>query len=214
MNITLYCLDKEDKQKFINPLIIDALIAEKIADNLAHATKTAICRRKKKKALLLKQTKAQRYLAKLMSDMESADDSPLIIDGKKAIDDDFIKEFMTSHMQFKKVSRDNAECYLSTLSLEKANITDDDVDNEGNVTVIVNQSYLQFSGTRSALAYLYKRVGVARPPKMISSMEKFMVGIERMTRNEKRALGLKLTEGKKPMSIDAGVNFGEEVDHG
>ena len=49
---------------------------------------------------------------------------------------------------------------------------------------------------------------------MISSMEKFMVGIERMTRNEKRALGLKLTEGKKPMSIDAGVNFGEEVDHG
>ena len=78
---------------------------------------------------------------------QSADDSPLIIDGEEAIDDDFIKELMTSHMQFKKVPRENAEIYLSTLNLENANITDDDVDEEGNVSVIVNQSCSQFSGT-------------------------------------------------------------------
>ena len=47
VNITLYCLDKEDKQKFINPLIFDVLIAENLADNLAHATETAIRRGKK-----------------------------------------------------------------------------------------------------------------------------------------------------------------------
>jgi len=39
---------------------------------------------------------------------QSADDSPLIIDGEGEIDEDFIKEFMTSHMQFKKVPRENA----------------------------------------------------------------------------------------------------------
>ena len=59
---------------------------------------------------------------------QSADDSPLIIDGEGEIDDDFIKEFMTSHMQFKKVPRKNAEIYLSTINLENANITDNDVD--------------------------------------------------------------------------------------
>ena len=78
---------------------------------------------------------------------QSVDDSPLIINREGEIDNDFIKEFMTSHMQFKKVPRENAEIYLSTLNLENVNITDNDVDEEGNVSVIVNQSYLQFSGT-------------------------------------------------------------------
>ena len=45
---------------------------------------------------------------------------------------------MTSHMQFKKVPRENAEIYLLTLNLKNANITDDDVDKEGIVSVIVS----------------------------------------------------------------------------
>ena len=77
------------------------------------------------------------------------------------------------------------------------------VDEEGNVRVILNQSYSKFSGTRSTLAYLFKRASITRPPEMIKEMEKFIAGIERTTRNGERALRLKISESKKPMSKDA-----------
>ena len=83
----------------------------------------------------------------------SADDNSLISNGEGEIDD-FIKEFITSQMQSKKVPHEYAEIYLSTLNLENSNTTDNDVDEEGNVLVIVNQSHSQFSGTQNALAYL------------------------------------------------------------
>ena len=119
-----------------------------LADKLDHARATTIHHGEKQRQLLPKQRKARHFLTKRIWDMDqSVDDSPLIINREGEIDNDFIKEFMTSHMQFKKVPRENAEIYLSTLNLENVNITDNDVDEEGNVSVIVNQSYLQFSGT-------------------------------------------------------------------
>ena len=118
------------------------------------------------------------------------------------MDDAFIKEYMTSHRQVQTVTREIAEGYIHQARLNQT-IIDDMVEEEGNVRVILNQSYSQFSGTRSALAYLFKRASITRPPETIKEMEKFMAGIKRTTSNEKRALGLNISEGKKPMSKDA-----------
>ena len=117
---------------------------------------------------------------------ETPVDSPLVIDGEGAIDAAFIKDYMDSHQRVVRVARANAEAYLSETNLRGVTITDEHVDEEGFVTAVVNQSYSQFNSTRSCLSYLWKRAGIDRPPEMIRSMEKFMAGMERTTRNEKR----------------------------
>ena len=53
VNITLWCLDNEDKQRFINPLILEDLKAKSLADKLDHARATTIRRSKKQRVPLL-----------------------------------------------------------------------------------------------------------------------------------------------------------------
>ena len=72
----------------------------------------------------------------------------------------------------------------------------------GRVNLRLYQSTLQYSGIRSAIAYLYKLVGVERSIAFIADMAKFMGGMKRVVQAAKQHLGLKLLEGKVPMPLE------------
>ena len=63
-NITLWCLDNEDKQRFINSSILEDLKAKSLADKLDHARATTICRSKKQRPLLAKANKGSPFFDK------------------------------------------------------------------------------------------------------------------------------------------------------
>ena len=128
--------------------------------------------------------------------------SPVKIDGDGAINHAIVKEFMQVGMNEVWVDRDAAEAYIKDARLGSA-VTDEMVNNDGKVKCMVYQSASQYSGIRSAIAYLYKLARVPVPEDMTREIAMFLSGMERTISSAKQKLGLKISEGKKPMSYRA-----------
>jgi len=81
-------------------------------------------------------------------------------------------------------------------------VVDQNVDENGEVRVMIRQESSTYEGIRSAIAFLYRESGVIIPPKMDSSLSLYIKGSKRINLLAKQTLGLKISEGKKHMKVD------------
>ena len=98
------------------------------------------------------------------------------------------------------VDRSAAEAYLEGLG-EDSEITPDMEVGGGKVRVKVFQSGSQYTGTRSALAFLYTSARVKM--QFADELSIYIKGISRYISAAKQHLGLKLTEGKDSLKQEA-----------
>jgi hypothetical protein len=80
-------------------------------------------------------------------------------------------------------------------------LNEDEVDEDGQVNVMIRLEASTYEGIRSAIAFLYRESGVLMPENMNSSLALYIKGSRRMNRLAKQTLGLKIVEGKKHMTL-------------
>jgi hypothetical protein len=80
-------------------------------------------------------------------------------------------------------------------------LNEDEVDEDGQVNVMIRLEASTYEGIRSAIAFLYRESGVTMPENMNSSLALYIKGSRRMNRLAKQTLGLKIVEGKKHMTL-------------
>jgi hypothetical protein len=80
-------------------------------------------------------------------------------------------------------------------------LNEDEVDEDGQVNVMIRLEASTYEGIRSAIAFLYRESGVPMPENMNSSLALYIKGSRRMNRLAKQTLGLKIVEGKKHMTL-------------
>ena len=98
------------------------------------------------------------------------------IDGEGCLTHQVIKEYMQMSKKEVWVDRHLAEAYIKAANLDQV-ITDDMVNDQGQVKCSVYQSSSQYSGIRSCIVYLYRFAGVAQPEEMSREMSSFMAGM-------------------------------------
>lgn len=156
----------------------------------------------------------RKYIRELVKDIKPVEkdgdkhNSPIKIDGDGMITYSIIKDYMTTKKNIVIAERGCAEKYLAKIGKEAREeyditIDDDDVDENGMVKIYTHQSSSQYSGIRSGIAYLYKLACIKMPDDLSSRLSKYIAGMDRTILTEKEQLGLSLSEGKKPMSVDA-----------
>ena len=128
--------------------------------------------------------------------------SPIKIDGEGSITHRIIKEYTQTSMKEVWVGRDAAEEYIKAAQINQS-VTDEMVNSDGQVKCSIYQSPSQYSGIRSSISYLYKLARVPQPEELSREMSTFISGMERTITCAKHKLGLKITEGKKPLSMKA-----------
>ena len=124
--------------------------------------------------------------------------NPIIIEGKNAISYFVVRDYMSSKYNEVWVDRDSAEEYIWS-SASKKEIKECDVV-DGRVLVNTQQSQSQYDGIRSAVVSLYKLTHVQIPEEFSREMTGYIAGLQRTGLDEKQKLGLKLREGKKPIT--------------
>lgn len=124
--------------------------------------------------------------------------SPINIEGKNAISYFVIRDYMSSKFNEVWVDKDSAEEYIrssnSKQKIKKSDIID------GKVLVSTQQSQSQYDGIRSAVVSLYKLTHIQIPNEFSREMTGYIAGLQQTGIEEKQKLGLKLSEGKKPIT--------------
>ncbi len=108
-----------------------------------------------------------------------------------------VVEYMNTKFNVVEVDRSSAEAYLKEIHDGSCDITTDMEVGDGKMRVKVFQSESQYSGIRSALAYVYTTARVSMP--FASELGIYIKGVSRYIAAAKQHLGLKLTEGKDEM---------------
>ena len=100
------------------------------------------------------------------------------------------------------VEKEFAEEHLRAIRSNNI-ITADMVDSNGKVKCMVQQSSSQYGGIRSAInnVYILERVQMLERNKR--EVSTFIAGMERTAISEKQMLGLKISEEKNPISLEA-----------
>jgi hypothetical protein len=80
-------------------------------------------------------------------------------------------------------------------------LNEDEVDEDGQVNVMIRLEASTYEGIRSVVAFLYRESGVLMPENMNSSLALYIKGSRCMNRLAKQTLGLKIVEGKKHMTL-------------
>jgi hypothetical protein len=127
--------------------------------------------------------------------------SPIKIEGEGALSYEIVRDYMATKRNVNLVDRDSAEEYLKFIGSGQE-ITEEMII-DGKVPVYTQQSASQYDGIRSALSSLYTTARVMMPKQMKKELSTFIAGLERTGLHEKQSLGLKLAEGKKPISQKA-----------
>ena len=96
------------------------------------------------------------------------------------------------------MDRDSAKSYIKQTKLnskiDKKHVVD------GKVLVSTQQSQSQYDGIRSAIVLLYTLTHIAVPSDFDKEMKTYIAGLQQTGIKEKQQLGLKLSEGKKPIT--------------
>lgn len=166
-------------------------------------------RRKKNKAIINERKCLRAFIKECIDKTAPADgqrhsnNNPVKIEGEGAINETMIKEHMQTCTNEVLVDRDNAEEYLKETGQDISAITDDMVTDSGQIMCSVYRSSLQYSGVRSAIAYLYKLARVLMPIEMQKELSTFFIMNEPYNPNSKRKLGLKMSHGRKRLCLKA-----------
>ena len=121
--------------------------------------------------------------------------SPIKIIGNNALNYEAVQDFMMSKKAVKTINSNVAESALKKIP-NTVEMNEGDVVN-GKVCAYVMQSHTIYSGIRSAVAYLYRRVGLPMPTEMTRKFKEYISGQKRTGLKEKQDLGLEIKEGKK-----------------
>ena len=125
--------------------------------------------------------------------------SPFKIDGEGALTYKVIRDYMTTKYNVVEVDKDAAIKYLREIG-KGEQVTNQMQTGPRKVKVEVYQSESQFSGIRSAIAYVYKAARVAMPDDMSRELSLFIEGMKRIETAAKRHLGLKIQKGKDALT--------------
>lgn len=166
----------------------------------------------------------RKYIRNLVNEIKPVEkdgdqhNSPIKIDGDGMITYGIIRDYMCTKKNVVLAEKSAAEKYLSNIGKEDREeyditIDDDDVDEDGMVKIYTHQSSSQYSGIRSGIAYLYKLACIKMPEEISSRLSKYIAGMDRTILIEKEQLGLSLSEGKKPMSVEAYELLAETLFH-
>ena len=71
------------------------------------------------------------------------------------------------------------------------------------VKCMIHQSSYQYGGIRSTINHVYILARVKIPERMKRELSTFIAGMERTVTVEKQMLGLDISEGKNPISLEA-----------
>ena len=77
------------------------------------------------------------------------------------------------------------------------------VENNRKVKCMVRHSIYQYGGIRSTINHVYILARVKIPERMKRELSTFIAGMERTVTVEKQMLGLDISEGKNPISLEA-----------
>ena len=131
---------------------------------------------------------------------------PFKIEGENAIHYEIVRDFMMGKYNTTFVDRSSAEEYLKATSGADGDtvvITDDMVNDDGKVLVQVQQSTAMYEGIRSAITHMYTLCRVPMPEEMKKDLSTLVAGFERSGASETQALGMQISKGKKPISLEA-----------
>ena len=110
-----------------------------------------------------------------------------------------ITAFMSTKKKKTKVNKHLAAAYQKkTLGGNEVNLLDG-TQNE-KVEVFVRMAEYTYGAVQSAVSFLFRECGVTQPPDIADSMSLYMKGSKRLGKTAKKSLGVRLDEGKKPMS--------------
>ncbi|KAL7524807.1 hypothetical protein ACHAXR_003117, partial [Thalassiosira sp. AJA248-18] len=198
----------DNHQDIINPIFLPEMA--KLDDTDSHNYRTVLARRHRSSGTAAptnKRTNLRNYIKACIENTppnegQQGHNSPIKIEGEGSLNHIIVLEYMNLNQNEVLVDREAAEQYNKAAGKD-VTITEEMVNNEGKVKCLVYQSGSQYSGTRSALAYLYKLACVPTPEKMAREVAKFLQGMERCILSAKQKLGLKISEGKKALSFKA-----------
>ena len=109
---------------------------------------------------------------------------------------------MASELNVAYVENNSAEEHLRAIRNNKIIITYM-VENNGKVKCMVHHSIYQYGGIRSTINHVYILTRVKIPEIMKIDLSTFIAVMDRILIAEKKMLRLKITEGKRPISLEA-----------
>lgn len=194
----------DNKREYISELVRPQMVDLDATDTNNYRALMA-GRRANSKPVINKRTNLRGFITTAIENVpvrpgQHTHNSPIKIDGDGAIGAELIKEYMQTSTKDVWVDRAAAEEYLKAIKSNQA-ITDEMMNDRDQVRCSIYQSSAQYSGIRSAIAYLYKLARVQMPLEMASEMSTYLAGMDRTIRTAKEKLGLKLSEGKKPLDL-------------
>lgn len=149
-------------------------------------------------------------------DRKDSTKSPIILEkvndniNKIPLDYDIVADYMATKHKFETVDLKLAlEFQKEVLSITGEESTvienpviDQNVDENGQVRVMIRQELSTYDGIRSSVAFIFSESGVLMPQKMDSSLSLYIKGSKRLNKLAKQTLGLKICEGKRHMKVD------------
>ena len=110
---------------------------------------------------------------------------------------------MTTKASVVIVDRDSALAYMKEVGLPTPTITADMEAQDGKVRLQIYQKTGTISAIRSSVGYMFKLARVDQPEKLQKEMSVFVNGMKRNEKAAKQHLGLKISEGKEPLTLEA-----------
>ena len=124
---------------------------------------------------------------------------PIKLEGKDTIDYGIVATYMNKKRQIVKVDADAAKSMLKHMGNE---IFEGETDDNGKVEVAVRLSDSAYTNVQSAIAFIFIQCGIKRPDAITDGISLYCKVSKRRGNQLKQELGLNLSEGKKPMSLE------------
>ena len=153
-------------------------------------------------------TQLRQYIKSSIENIQPARDGthhncPVKIDGPGAIDYGVVSSYMATKVNIVIVDRESALSYMKAIGKTNPTIEPEMEAPDGKVRLQIYQGRSTVSAVRSAISYMYKRARVTQSAKMQKEMSLFVNGMKRSEAAAKQHLGLKITEGKAPLILEA-----------
>ena len=142
-----------------------------------------------------------RFLCKVnLGEINRRDKNPPInLKGKDAIDYGIVANYMNKKRLILTVDADADKSMLNHMGNE---IIEGEIDDNGNVDVAVHLSDSAYTNVQSAIAFIFIQCGIKRPDAITDGISLYCKVSKRRGNQLKQELGLDLSEGKKPMSLE------------
>lgn len=112
-----------------------------------------------------------------------------------------ITDYMSTKKTTVQVNKHKAAAFQNDVLGQSYTLSIPEENNDEMIDVLVRMSDTTYGCIQSSISYLYREAGVPMPFEVSSNMSVYLKGSKRLGKGAKQALGLSLSEGKKPMSL-------------